>query len=461
MNRKSIGILGAGPAAAVTAALLNRAGHRVEMIGLPRRDEAVEGLSWRLIDGLRKAGFAKFGEALGKRSLRRSLRISTWGGKQIEGNGESVVRRRDLDRHLLADLGRMGVPVHRGEVEAARFADEAWRIAWRPGSEPGKRQGPAFAMFDFLIEARGRGAPRSGENEAEGPVSLALTSRFAGGLSIDLPRTYTEPFSRGWAWASHDSGGNGYLQIVVDPDTVVSGGKDPAALWPALFAELSFIRRRLGAGLRLAGAVGVRGIRPVLRGGRVSANFLRVGDACYSGDPLSGHGIFEAASGAWAALPVINTLLGRPGASPLAIAYYDRRARSIFASRLGVAAEFYRAERRWVDEPFWQRRAVPHYRFIDDGAGPVQSPERRFVLDPVVEDGFVVERRVAVIPGTPRGVRFIDGIDLARLSDEISHAGARPSLDTLSARLGAPRQPIANAWRWLLAQGFTRHPVAG
>lgn len=457
MNRKRIGIIGAGPAAAVTAALLNRAGHRVEVIGLPRRDEAVEGVSWRVIDGLRKAGFANVGEVVGNRSLR----VSTWGGKPIEGNGESVVRRRDLDRHLLKELGRMEVPVHRGEVEAARFVDEAWRIAWRPGSGPGRRERLAFAAFDFLIEARGRGAPRSGENEAEGLVSLALTSRFAGGLRADLARTYTEPFSRGWAWASHDNCGNGYLQIVVDPDTVVSGGKDPAALWPALFAELGFIRRRLGPGLRLAGAVGVRGIRPVLRGGRVATNYLRVGDACYSGDPLSGHGIFEAASGAWAALPVVNTLLGRPGASSLAIGYYNRRARSVFASRMDVAGEFYRAEQRWPDEPFWKRRGASLDRFIDDGAGSVRSPERRFVREPVVEDGFVVERRVAVIPGMPRGVRFIDGIDLARLSDEISRAGARPRLNTLSARLGAPREPIANAWRWLLAQDFTRHPVAG
>lgn len=454
MIGKRIGILGAGPAAAATAALLHQAGQRVEVVGMPRCDDAVEGVSWRVIDGLEKAGFGNIGEFLGKRWMR----TSTWSGKQVEGNGECIVHRRDFDLYLLKQLERMGVPMRSAAIEEARFDGEIWRIACR---QPFGLNGRELAAFDFLVEARGRGAAKSGVNDAEGPVSVALTRRFAGGLPADRERTYNEPFRRGWAWATHDRLGNGYVQIVVDPDTLAAGGGDPAALWPELFAELDFLRRRLGAGVRFAAPLGVRGIRPVLRGGRVSANHIRVGDACYSGDPLSGHGIFEAVAGASAVLPVVNTLFDRPGSSGLAIEYYNRRSRLIFQSRMEVAAEFYRTERRWPDEPFWQRRAGALCRFVDDTAATALSPGKGFVLEPVVENGYIVQRRVAVFPGNRRGVRFIDGVDLARLSDEISRSDDDPALDTLSARLGARREAVANAWRWLAAQSFTGDTVAG
>lgn len=453
MIGKRIGILGAGPAASVVGALLHHAGHQVEIIGMPRCDDVIEGISWRVANGLEKAGFGNIGEVLG----RRSVRTANWAGKMVEGNGECVVHRNNFDLYLLKQLERMGIPMRNAAIEEVRFDGEIWRVACR---EPFGFNRRTLAAFDFLVEARGHGAPKTCANEAEGPVSIALIRRFTGALPADRERTYTESFRQGWTWVTHDKLGNGYIQIVVDPDTLKASDGDPGTLWPELWHELKFIHQRLGSRLKFAATIDVRGIRPVLRGERASTRHIRVGDACYSGDPLSGHGIFEAVSGAFAVLPVINTLFDRSGASELAIEYYNRRAKSIFQSRMEVAGEFYRTEQRWPNEAFWKKRSE-RVGLGNDADAYQFSSRKRFVMEPVVESGYIVERRVAVLPGNRRGVRFIDGVDLAQLSDELSRTDQPPALESLSIRLGARRDAVANAWRWLSARGFSPGTLTG
>jgi Dehydrogenases (flavoproteins) len=204
----------------------------------------------------------------------------------------------------------------------------------------------------------------------------------------------------------------------------------------------------LGPRLQPRGGAGVRGIQAVLRGGCCGPDGLRVGDAAYTSDPLSGHGMFEAVSGALAAAPTLRTLLERPGDAEAACDFYTSRVRSIFAQRRRAAREHYATETRWIDAPFWRElHAAPP----EPDATP--APQAAAIAQrPVVENGFIVRRRVVIAPGHPRGVRFIDGIDVPALRDAVRRAPGKACVEGLAAQLGQPPGAVRNALRWMQAQ---------
>lgn len=58
----------------------------------------------------------------------------------------------------------------------------------------------------FLVEARGRSAPKHAPDICVGPLSIALIGSFQGRAGGEA-RTLTEAFDEGWAWATSDSQG--------------------------------------------------------------------------------------------------------------------------------------------------------------------------------------------------------------------------------------------------------------
>jgi hypothetical protein len=85
-----------------------------------------------------------------------------------------------------------------------------------------------------------------------------------------------------------------------------------------------------------------------------------------------------------------------------------------------------------------------------DASPAAQAAE--IVHRPVVENGFIVERRVVLTPAHPRGVRFIDGVDLPALHDVIGRTREGSSAEQLSAQLGSQPAAVRNALHWMQAQ---------
>ena len=98
-------VLGAGPAAIVSALLLKREGHEVEVIGRLRRQPILEGASQRVVEGFQRVGCHEALQVVGPRWQRGSA----WAGQFSEANGEHVVERSLLDAALLDDLERAGI----------------------------------------------------------------------------------------------------------------------------------------------------------------------------------------------------------------------------------------------------------------------------------------------------------------------------------------------------------------
>ncbi|PKO34460.1 MAG: hypothetical protein CVU34_06810 [Betaproteobacteria bacterium HGW-Betaproteobacteria-7] len=442
---KQIVILGAGPAASFLALSLLRAGHAPLMIGQWRRKPAVEGLSLRVVEALERHGCAGALSLLGPRWRR----ISAWNGEEIEMNGEFVVERVAFDKALAADVGAAGITIHEGRVAGiGRDADGVRTIAWTDASGQWRH-----TRADLVAECRGHAAPRSLPDVHSGAMLVSLGRSFAG--ARPQPRTtFAESFAHGWAWGAVDGQGRAHIQTVVAADRVKRYGGDLEVTHTANLKYLDRLLAHFGREIQPSGPARARGIQPALRGGVAQEDYLRVGDAAYTGDPLSGHGIFEAASGAIAAVPVINTLLKRPDDGALALRYFAERAETVYFSRIKAARQHYAEETQWPDSEFWRRACAGAPE--ESGKQPGQA---KFDIRPVVEGGFIIPRRVVISEEHPRGVRFIDGVDLG-LIDERLRTSPKIDITTFSRELSAPAESILRALRWLQTRHLAPQHVA-
>jgi hypothetical protein len=245
---------------------------------------------------------------------------------------------------------------------------------------------------------------------------VAVARPFRGALGDAATAIAT--LAEGWAWMAAYPDGRRVVQFLVAADAVPGR------------AHLTVLHERLLEALPDAvawvdgaapeGEAVARDATPVLRAGLVGPDHLRVGDAAFATDPLSGHGVFEAMGGAFAAAAAINTLLSEPAALPLVRAFVEGRAKAIFEHHARTGRAFYQAEGRWPDAPFWRERAA-----WPPGADPLGTSGVR--RQPVVVDDRIVEREVLFTPRHPRGVLAIDGVELApllRAGDAVGGAAA-------------------------------------
>ncbi|MBC3458978.1 flavin-dependent monooxygenase QhpG [Pseudomonas mosselii] len=427
MPEASILVLGAGPAGAATALGLRRMGYPVTVVSDWRRFAAVEGVSQRVLEGLRHAGL---GAALAEATTPATRQVH-WNGERLQPNQECLLDRQRFDQALRDDLRRAGVELVEGRVREVERG-QGYRIHLDDGRT---------LHGEFLVEARGRQAPLS-EGRLRGPETVSLLNLWQ--AAPGTPVSAVESLDDGWAWMARLADGRCYWQVTLDATTAQLPGK--AAL-PEYCAE-----RRRGSAL-VAQLFGERAFAPaqvharsstaILAGNCAGPDWLRVGDAAMAVDPLSGNGIFQSLSSALQAPVVINTLLQRPGQADLAERFHQTRVEQLFLRFARIGRDFYAQETQRVAQPFWARRrgwpdAQPLHAAADWQAVRV---ERR----PVLREGWVEEAEVVVTADQPLGVWHLQGVELA------------PVVRGLQAGIGLERlvkkahQPMVE--RWLREQG--------
>jgi len=176
-------------------------------------------------------------------------------------------------------------------------------------------------------------------------------------------------------------------------------------------------------------------------------DWLLVGDAASTLDPLCSQGVQKAIASALTGVTVVHTLLVHPERSQWVMDFCRERQLAGFLSHVATRRNYYRRERRFSKEPFWQQRAgAGETTSADKIKGRMQiSPleqsrieansELRIEDRPVIESEFVEVRPVVLAPQLDRGVRYCGDVCAPDLIQLVSDRPAFPALLSRYRRL--------------------------
>ena len=275
---------------------------------------------------------------------------SYWGGPAAAykdflfhplGNGWHLDRRH-FDAMLAERSAAVGATFWRARVVTAQRDSGRWQVTTPQGS----------LQAHVLLNAAGRYASfttPSASRRRFRDHTVAVIQQF------DMPSTTSgwtvvEASADGWAYSAPLPGGRQVLMLFTDPDVL------RATPLPTLVSSLPVLSRRL----RIAVACGsplVRSAGAWCRSRLGGARWLSVGDAASTVDPLSGQGLHRALTdGIMAGRALLAMLDGDSSLSQHLQTLIRRR----FTADCRKSRRYYRAERRWPDAPFWQRRQRDH-----------------------------------------------------------------------------------------------------
>lgn len=349
-------VVGAGPAGALTAFLLARAGVEVVLVdrGRPRLFTQGEVLAPECRGVLEQVGlWARCPpEALTPCEAVRVAWRSSRATERLrilhpEGFGWLLDRAR-FDDWLIAEAADAGAEVLRGaSVRSVQREHRGWRLSlqgeinrelsagvWvdatgrRAGSR--LRTGTAYRRYDTLCAA----------------MALATCDRHAADLLV-------EAVPDGWCYSTRLASGVAVVAFLTDASRLRTVPARRDALRSVL-PRAPHIREQVG---ELFGDVFATAAYPAAL--EVSARdegWIAVGDAAFAQDPLSGQGVLFALCSAVAAARAVQRHLAGEQNS---LSTYARHISSQVDGYLAVRRAVYSTQRRWNDQPFWRERIVP------------------------------------------------------------------------------------------------------
>jgi len=433
-------ILGGGPAACATAIGLQRIGHSVTLVSQPRLFDAVEGVSDRVVQGMKNAGFYSAIKALAPPSPR----TVTWNGTTSAANTEHLIERRLFDAALLKDAENAGVRVIHGRAAKQHKRDHGFDLDVELTGG-----GVMSLSAAFLVEARGRAAPAAQSERVRSSETVALLQRWRGSADTQQAHSAVQSFADGWAWMAQLVDGTRYLQLAVDTKITRLPAKNELADWCRQRFEQLHQAHKFIKNAQPDGDVYARASTQILHGNLIGDNWIRIGDAAMAVDPLSGNGIFQAMSSALQAPAVIHTLLEKPQNADLARYFYQARVEGMFYRFARTGRDFCRLEQQWPDSEFWSSRCFwPDEEPLHLPADPQQV---EIASRPVIQNNFIEQAEVVITPDQPLGIWHVNGIELAPVMTLIKEK-AQPAMKTLTELFGDAKGKMLG--EWLQQQGL-------
>ena len=256
------------------------------------------------------------------------------------GHGWQLDRAR-FENDLLQAAGDAGCQVFFGaEARALQYQSQQWHIETSIGGFQADWLFDCSGRRGILVE---RGLGGSFE-QLQDYVSLYCVLNSAKGTDRD-GRTYVESNPSGWAYSALMPSGSRIVAFLTDPDLIPTGT-----------APADWLQKRIQEGSQIKRLLQDHAYPPFEKVHQVSAasgryqyfagsHWILVGDAGMTFDPLSGWGSTKAIVSAAAAVQMV--LNGSP---------YQAACEELWSSYLVQYRDYYLAEQRWSDAPFWSRR---------------------------------------------------------------------------------------------------------
>lgn len=285
---------------------------------------------------------------------------AVWGGPSLHTN-ESFFNLHGHGWHLnrsAFDAMLAQAAVQRGAMLYLRtrflgchqLSDQSWHLTVRT-----QKSAPTQLNPRFVVDATGRLAWLARQQDSKRIVYdqlMGVAVLFQ--VDEDYVDTYAlvETSPAGWWYSALLSGGRMMVVYMSDADLVRRQQLKVPSHWLAQVRQTEHTWRRLQKAQPLgppaAYAAHTQRMQPI-----IGENWLSVGDAASTFDPLSSQGIYKALhAGIFASYAILDWFKGDPFGLERYAALHDRE----FEQYLAVRASYYALEQRWPNSLFWKRR---------------------------------------------------------------------------------------------------------
>ena len=344
-------VVGGGPAGAAAGAALAARGVTVAIVTTARGNPVRIGETVPPTIMQPLIGLGVHDEFLAGGHIAAPGTIVCWGDAQPYetdsitnpyGHGWHLDRAR-FDAMLLTAAVRAGAQMHQlnsfGTVE---HGPDGWRV------EVGER---LVLRAPLLVDATGRsariatrhGATRRREDRLIGLVGFGVAG-------TDDHRTVIEACEQGWWYASVLPDGRAVTALMTDADLLPTSRVGRQQHWARCLAETVLVREVMvpAAGpLQLhAAAARTAALSP-----STGLDWIAVGDAARTLDPLSGQGLTAACQ---SAIRAAEALVDRRRTS--ALSAFAAHTLSAHRRHVWTGLRYYQRENHWPRSPFWARR---------------------------------------------------------------------------------------------------------
>ncbi len=358
-----IAIIGGGPAAASVALHLLKLNRSLRLAIFESSDytnvRAGETLSPPLSGMLKELGLweaflqLNFTEAFGTRS--------SWGGKttgndflfSMHGTGWHV-NRNVFDKFLAGYAVKAGVQLYTESKFVFASKNKNWQLQFQH-----KETGEFAVNSKWVVDATGRKA--SFARQAGASVikldQLCGATRWYSITNSSAPQdsfTHIEAAENGWWYSTLVPEEKMLVTFISDADIIKTTTADKLTGWEKQLQKTKETSALISANK----AEEELYVFPALTqySSRIyGEDWLSVGDACYTMDPLSGQGILKAMrSGAFAAFAIHDFMQGKEDA----LRKYEQITLAERSVYLNQKVDFYQEGNTWKDALFWERRGA-------------------------------------------------------------------------------------------------------
>ena len=287
---------------------------------------------------------------------------AAWGSEQLHQNEylfSPYGYGWHLDRNLFNRLVReaalaRGVTIRYGSsLTSCEKGNACWALEVYSA-----RSGSATVQAKFVIDASGRKADfasRRGVDKLKEDKLVGIYHFFTRGKASDLGQgSCVETVPRGWWYSAGLPNDQWVVGFMTDSDIAREESLNDHSAFLKQIQATRFTQNRIDL-LSAQGAPRLVAANTQRLQQVVGSQWLAVGDAASTYDPISSSGIFKAlAMSRFAAFAAMDSLRGIPGGQKK---YADIIAQD-YQSYLQKKRQYYAEETRFSDQPFWQRRVT-------------------------------------------------------------------------------------------------------
>lgn len=164
--------------------------------------------------------------------------------------------------------------------------------------------------------------------------------------------TWLESVPYGWWYGAELPYGEAIIALGTDPHIAKSMGLQNIQAWAMALSETNMIAPQIYNATIIPDSFRITASHSFLTNKIAGQNWIAIGDAASTFDPLSSAGIYKALStGRRAAQAIIQS-------DKTSISSYQQYVSESYVNYTKTKAELYAGEKRWLEHPFWKKRAI-------------------------------------------------------------------------------------------------------